>query len=131
MPNLHVAGASSDITWEPTIRLARVRYTEGSTLAAGDATLLIDALQEWIGADAQPFGVLADARGLKGTNADYRARVGDYFKQHHEARIALINMGAVIRIVVEMFRIGTGVSLKAFIDERAAREWLRSTGVAA
>ena len=40
-------------------------------------------------------------------------------------------MGPVIRIVAEMFRIGTGVQLKGFSEEAGARAWLRERGIAA
>ena len=47
------------------------------------------------------------------------------------AFIALINSGPVIHVVVEMFRVATGIPLKTFADETAARSWLRTNGVAA
>jgi hypothetical protein len=37
----------------------------------------------------------------------------------------------VIHIVVEMFRVGTGIQLKTFPGEAAARAWLRTKGIAA
>ncbi len=131
MEIIHVSNAASSATWHPKSRLASVSYSAGATLTASDGTMLINALTGWIGDAKQPFGVLADAKGLGGTDGDYRAQVGDYFKQHKEAYIALINMGPVIRVVVEMFRIGTGVSLKAFATEAQARAWLQSVGIAA
>jgi hypothetical protein len=40
-------------------------------------------------------------------------------------------MGPVIHIVVEMFRMGTGIQLKTFAGDAAARSWLRTKGIAA
>jgi hypothetical protein len=58
--------------------------------------------------------------------------MGAFFKGHCGAvNIALINMGPVVRIVTEMIRIGTGIKLKGFADDAAARGWLRSQGIAA
>ena len=59
-------------------------------------------------------------------------RLGEAFKQQrHRGVIALTNVGPIIHIVVEMFRIGTGIQLKTFSTEAAAREWLRAKGIAA
>jgi hypothetical protein len=38
---------------------------------------------------------------------------------------------AVIHVVVEMFRVGTGIQLKTFADEAAARSWLRTKRITA
>ena len=76
--------------------------------------------------------MLADAKGLRGTDAEYRASASGFFRKHRDtACIALINLGPVIHVVVEMFRIGTGIQLKTFPDEAAARAWLRTKGIAA
>ena len=127
-----VTNESSEITWNPESRLALVRYTEGANLREEDGTLLVNSLTEWIGAEGEPFGILADAKGLRGTDPEYRAKTGAFFKRHREvAYIALIHMGPVIRIVTDMFRIGTGVQLKGFADEAGARSWLRNLGILA
>ena len=58
--------------------------------------------------------------------------MGAFFKRHcGAANIALINMGPVVRIVTEMIRISTGIKLKGFANDAAARGWLRSRGIAA
>jgi hypothetical protein len=127
-----VSNAASTITWDPPSRVAYVRYTAGAKLTEQDGHFLADSLSSWIGADAIPFAVLADAGGLGGTDGAYRARASKFFKQHRDRGfIALINVGPVIHIVVEMFRIGTGIQLKTFSSEDAARDWLRGKGIAA
>jgi hypothetical protein len=109
-----------------------VSYTRGADLTSNDGVFLVDALTRWIGEDSTPFAVLANAAGLHGTNAAYRAAAGRFFREHRDtAFIALTNLGPVIHVVVEMFRVGTGIQLKTFGDEAAARSWLRTKGIAA
>jgi len=118
--------------WRPASRIAAVRYTQGTNLNVVDGAFLVDSLTGWIGESAEPFAVLADAAGLHGTDAAYRAKASAFFREHKdEAFIALINLGPVIHIVVEMFRIGTGIQLKTFTDEAAAHAWLRTKGIKA
>jgi hypothetical protein len=125
-----VENVSTKIHWNPRSRIALVRYAVGASLVGTDGPFLVEALTGWIGASGESFGVLADGAGLRGTNAEYRASVSRFFRQHRNAaNIALINLGPVIQIVVDMFRVGTGVQLKAFPDEGAARSWLRTKGV--
>jgi hypothetical protein len=127
-----VKSDTTEIHWDPQSRIALIRYTPGTTLTGPDGAFLVDALTSWTGADGLPFGVLADAAGLRGTNANYRAAASGFFRRHQDtASIALINVGPVIHVIVEMFRLGTGIQLKTFGDEAAARTWLRTKGVAA
>jgi hypothetical protein len=127
-----VASDTTQIRWDPRSRVALVHYTSGATLTGPDGPFLVNALAAWIGRDGLPFAVLADAEGLGGTNAEYRASVSRFFRQHRgTAYIALINLGPVIHVVVEMFRIGTGIQLKTFGDEAACRVWFRTKGIAA
>jgi len=125
------ANRSTKISWQPEWHVASVGYAPGANLTAEDGTFLIDFLNRFIGTNGEPFAVLADAHGLGGTDAAYRATASGFFHRHRaEACIALFNMGPAIRILTEMFRIGTGVQLKAFADEPAARSWLRTRGFA-
>ena len=127
-----VTSPSTEITWSSEERLAGVRYTLGTTLTSKDGDFLVEALTGWIGAKGQPFAVFADAAGLHGTDAEYRAKASGFFRQHRDtAFIALINLGPVIHVVVELFRVGTGIQLKTFAHEAAARSWLRTKGIAA
>lgn len=124
-----VANRSTEIVWHPASRIARVSYTAGATLSKGDGELLVEALSVWARESDRRFGVLADAAGLRGTDVEYRAIASGFFRRHRETCcIALINVGPVIHIVVELFRIGTGIPLKTFSSEAAARSWLRSAG---
>jgi hypothetical protein len=126
-----ITSASTEITWSPEQRVAHVRYTRGAILSSKDGDFLVDALTAWV-AGGEPFGVLADASGLQGTDASYRAKASGFFRWHRGTGfIALINVGPVIGVVVELFRVGTGIALKTFGSEAAARAWLRDKGVAA
>jgi hypothetical protein len=127
-----VTNASSAITWHPEMRVAVVRYTADAVLTNADGDLLAAALTGWVGTSGEPFGVFADAAGLRGTDAEYRAKASSFFRKHRDhAFIALVNLGPVIHVVVELFRIGTGIQLKTFANEAAARAWLRTKGIAA
>ena len=129
---ISISSPSTLITWHAPSRIALVRYTAGATLSDPDGPFLVDALAGWIGGAREPFAVLADAGGLQGTSAEYRKRASLFFRQHRDhAFIALLNTGPVMHVVVEMFRIGTGIQLKVFADEAAARSWLREKGIAA
>lgn len=126
-----VTSPSTEIAWSAGERLARVRYSYGTTLRAKDGDFLVEALTGWIGATNEPFAVLADAAGLHGTDADYRAKASGFFRQHRDtAFVALVNLGPVIHVVVELFRLATGIQLKTFATEAAARSWLRTKGIA-
>jgi hypothetical protein len=127
-----VTSASTEISWSAEERVAGVRYTADAMLTREDGEFLVEALAGWIGAGGEPFAVFADAAGLRGTDGEYRAKASSFFRQHRDiAFIALINLGPVIQIVVELFRVGTGIQLKTFASEAAARSWLRTKGIAA
>jgi hypothetical protein len=127
-----ITSAAADITWNSGSRVAFVRYKPDARLGADDGVLLVDALTRWIGTESTPFAVLADAKELRGTDAPYRAHVSKFFRRYRDtAFIALLNMGPVIHVVVEMFRLGTGIQLKTFGDEAGARAWLRTKAIAA
>ncbi|HEV8670321.1 MAG TPA: STAS/SEC14 domain-containing protein [Candidatus Limnocylindria bacterium] len=129
---LNVIGPSFQMTWDPATRLATLRFSADTHAMGSDAATLIDALTTWIGADPRPFALLGDGGRLKGVDAEYRSRWSRFLRQHKDrCFIAFFNMGALIRIAAEMFRIGSGLQLKAFADEESARAWLRGVGVAA
>jgi hypothetical protein len=127
-----VVGETMEIAWHPESRLAVLRFQPGITLGAREGTCLVDTLTSWIGADGQPFGLLAETQGVRGADSPYRVKTRDFFKQHRDnVFVAVTGMGAVIRVVAEMFRIGTGIQLRGFADEPRARAWLRRVGIAA
>jgi hypothetical protein len=127
---VRVTNPSTEIAWSAGERLAMVRYTVGSTLRGPDGDFLVQSLSGWIGSQREPFAVLADAAGLRGTDGEYRAKASRFFRDYREvAFIALVNLGPVIHVVVELFRVGTGIQLKTFPGEVDARAWLRTKGI--
>jgi hypothetical protein len=127
-----VLHGSLELTWHPRARLAVLRVLSETNLSGEHAQALVGALGRWIGASAAPFAVLADVKGVSGTDADYRATTARFFREHRDkAFIALFHLGPLIGMVAETFRIGIGLRLRAFPDEDAARAWLREQGIAA
>jgi hypothetical protein len=120
------------LTWDPEARLAFIRFERETQATGRDAAVLVDALTGWIGTEARPFGLLGDGANLSGLDAEYRSVWGRFLRKHREDSFtAFFNMGPVIRVAAEMFRIGTGLQLKAFAAEDEARAWLRRMGIPA
>jgi hypothetical protein len=90
----------------------------------------VSALGSWVGADPAPFGLLGDGHGLRSLDAEYRSLWGRFLRRQSErCFVAFFHMGPVVRIAADMFRIGTGLQMKAFADEEPARAWLREKGI--
>ncbi len=110
-------------------RIARVRFAPRTSLTGEHGRVIVDVMRELVH-EPLPFALLADAEGVVATDADCRAVIGDFFGAHRElARVAVLNLSPVIRVVAEMFRVGLGLSLRTFADDGAAREWLRTQGI--
>ncbi len=121
-----------EMIWDPTARVVEVRFTAETHGTGEDAAAMVTALQDWIGTDGQPFGLLGDGAGLTSLDAGWRSVWGNFLRQHQaECCVAFYNLGAVIRIAADLFRIGTGLRLKAFAHEDEARTWLGRMGIAA
>lgn len=128
----NITSGAIEMTWDSESRLAVLRFERDTRATGKDAVVLVDALTHWIGTDRKPFALLGDGGRLGGVDAEYRSVWGKFFRQHRQdSRIAFFNMSPLIRIAAEMFRIGTGVRMKAFADEESARSWLREMDVAA
>jgi hypothetical protein len=126
-----IAADLMEFTVHPESRLVVLRFLADVSLTGKHGEALVDAFESVL-VDGERFGLLADAKGVRGTDADYRAVTGGFFGQHRDtARIALINLGPLIRIVAEMFRVGVGLQMKTFGDAAAARSWLRTQGIRA
>ena len=106
--------------WDPKTRVAWLRYEHGTTLGAADGAFLTATLDEWAGSEPLAFAVLSDAKGVRGTDSAYR----------ETGCIALLQLDPVSHVLVEMFRVATGVPLKCFADEEKALAWFRARGVA-
>ena len=120
------------MTWDPDARVAAIRFERDTQATGRDARALVEALAGWIGTEGQPFGLLGDGGRLSGLDAEYRSHWGSFLREHRQdCYTAFFNMNAVVRIAAEMFRIGTGLRLKAFAHEPEARAWLRENGIPA
>jgi hypothetical protein len=127
-----VTSGPIEMTWSPDSRLAVIHFERETSATGRDAAVLVDALTRWIGTDGKPFALLGDGDRLSGLDAEYRSVWGSFFGQHRQdAFIAFFNMGPIIRIAAEMFRIGARLRLKAFANEDEARGWLREMGIPA
>jgi hypothetical protein len=127
-----VTTGAIQMSWDPEARLAIIRFERETHATGRDAKVLVEALTGWIGTERQPFGLLGDGGRLSGLDPEYRSVWGSFLRQHREeCRTAFFNMNAVVRIAAEMFRIGTGLRLKAFAHEAEARAWLREMGIRA
>ncbi len=133
MSNLEkITVGSAEMEWDADSRLAMLRFLREAHAAREEAVLLAEALTGWIGTDGVSFGLLGDGGNLGGVDADYRSVWGTFFRQHRgESYVAFFNMRPAVRLAADMFRIGTGVQLKAFADETDARSWLREKGISA
>jgi hypothetical protein len=122
---------SIEVWVEAGSRIARARFAPDTSLTGAHGRLLVEVMRELVSEPSpRPFALLADAGGVVGTDADYRATTGDFFSAHRESsRIAVLNLHPIIRVVAEMFRVGMGLSLRTFSDEASAREWLRTQGI--
>lgn len=120
------------MTWDADARLAIIRFERETHATGRDAAVMVDAMTGWIGTEGHPFGLLGDGSNLSGLDAEYRSAWGSFFRQHREdSSTAFFNMGPIVRIAADMFRLGTGLQLKAFANEDDARAWLRQRGIRA
>jgi hypothetical protein len=127
-----VTSGAIQMTWEAGPRLAVIRFERETQATGEDARMMVEALTRWIGTDGKPFGLLGDGGRLSGLDAEYRSRWGSFLRQHRaDCFTAFFNMNPVVRIAAEMFRLGTGLRLKAFATEPEARAWLREMGIPA
>lgn len=125
-----IATGTIELTWDAELRLAELHFERETHATGQHALVLVEALTRWIGSDPTPFALLGDGANLATLDAQYRSVWGAFLRQHRDrCFVAFFNMGAIIRIAAEMFRIGTGLRLKAFANERDARAWLRDMGI--
>jgi hypothetical protein len=120
------------LTWNREARLAHLRFERKIRAVGDDARAMVGAMSGWIGDAAEPFGLLGDGANLAGLDAEYRSVWSRFLRVHRDiAVIAFFNMNPFVRVAADMFRIGTGLRVKAFADEAGARAWLREMGIAA
>jgi hypothetical protein len=125
-----VTSGPLEITLYRESHFVAIRFAPDTNLTGRHGVVMIDALKAVMGEGGQRFALFADARGVCGTDTEYRGVTGKFFEQHRDtACIALINLRPIIRVVAEMFRVGINLQLRTFADETAARAWLRTQGI--
>ncbi len=129
---MNATSGTMQMTWSDESRLLELRFDHPSAATRQHGTVLVDLLTRSIGTERRPFGLLCDAAKLSSLDAGYRAVTGQFFRQHREdCVIAAFHMGRLVRIIAEMFRVGTGTRVKGFAGEADARAWLRANGISA
>lgn len=127
-----VSVGAISLTWDAKTRLAILRFAEPTVGTGPAAEILVKAMTRWVGTDSEPFGLLADTKNNPSVDARWRATWGAFYKAHRNSGVmAVFNMGAVLRVAAELFRIAVGVNLKGFGHEEEARAWLRTQGIRA
>ncbi len=127
-----VKTASLDMTWDATTRVCVARVTPGAQLGGDDGADLVGAIERWIGENPAGFAVLADGGGGHDTDRAYRAALSRYFRRRIDiAYVAFFGLSTVLRVIVEMLRVATGMRLRVFSTEAEARAWLREQGFTA
>lgn len=120
------------MTWDVETRLAVLRFSEPTIGTGPAAEVLVKAMTRWVGKEEKPFGLLADTKNNPSVDAQWRATWGAFYKIHKNTGVmAVFNMGAVLRVMAELFRRAIGVNLKGFGVEEEARAWLRAQGIRA
>ena len=121
------------LTWDPETRLAILRFEHETQATGQDARVLVDAFRGWIGTMGEPFALLGDGDKLSGLDAEYRNIWANFLMENRDRLYtAFFNMNPIIRIAADMFRVGTGLNIKAFgAQEESARAWLREQGIPA
>jgi len=119
-----------ELTWDKSTRLAAFRQADHVTRA--HARALVDELTRCIGTDDEPFGLLIDATDVTSTEVGWRSTWAEFFRLHRACCVlAIFGATAIIRVVIDAFRIATGMRMKAFSAEGEARSWLRTMGISA
>jgi hypothetical protein len=115
-----------ELSWEPGVRLARLRFTEPGTGGGPEAERLTAQLASWVdGGAGGPFRFLVDCSEMVDVDAAWRTTWGNFFKEERDrATIGWFNASARIRLVIIMFKKGTGVTGEAFESEAEAVSYL-------
>jgi hypothetical protein len=117
------------LTWEPESRLAVLIYESPVSTKGQPIRPLIEALRAWVGADRRTFYLLNDCGPLLYLDAEWRAVWWEFFRDHRsDSWIALYNLGSLMKVVAEMYRVASGLRMEVLGTESDARVWLRQKG---
>lgn len=125
MSELEARSGPVRLTWDPDARWGVVRFAEPGTGGRPEAEELAVVLDEWLGSPPQPFRMLVDAGQMVDVDAGWRAAWGQFFRERRDAAtLAWFDANARLRLLILMFRKGTGVHGRAFETEDEAVAWL-------
>jgi hypothetical protein len=114
------------MAWDPARRLVRWRVTEPELVGTGkQASWMVETWRGWTGA-SEPFRILADCAGMASSDPVWRAILSDYLRANsRRVAIAWFNPTPVLRVMVEMFLVGTpALDGAVFSSESEAWAWL-------
>lgn len=112
------------LTWDPAARRALLAFDEAGVGTRGHAVELSQVLDAWTG-PTQPFSILIDCSDIVDADAGWRAVWGEWFRARRRVvTVAWFNANPRVRLLILMFRKGTGVHGRAFPTEEEARGWL-------
>jgi hypothetical protein len=120
-----VSVGPTELRWDPATRLAELRFTEPGSGGGAEAERLTTQLAQWVEQEGGSFRLLVDCAEMVDVDAAWRQTWGTYFQQVRDrAVVGWFNASARIRLVIIMFRKGTGVVGEAFETEAEARAYL-------
>jgi hypothetical protein len=118
----------AELTWDRDRRLARLGFVEEGVGGRTEAETLVSVLAGWT-ADEEPYALLVDCSQMLDADAAWRTTWGEHFKRNRDqATIAWFDANARVRLIILMFRKGTGVHGRAFATEDEALRWLEESG---
>jgi hypothetical protein len=120
----------TELRWDPTTRLAELRFVQAGTGGGVEAERLTAQLGRWVDeGEGGDFRLLVDCSEMVDVDAAWRQTWGTYFKQARDrAVVGWFNASARIRLVIVMFKKATGVVGEAFETEAEARDYLAQAG---
>jgi hypothetical protein len=119
---------AAELVWDPDTRQGTLRFVDRAGHAGGpEAEQLTRDLAGYLadGPPDEPFTLLVDCTEIRAIDAAWRQVWADFFIAHRDrARLAWFNATPEIKLIITMFRKGTGVEGAAFEDEADAQAYL-------
>jgi fructosamine-3-kinase len=121
-----VAAGPARLSWDAEERLGVLRFVEQGVGGAAEAERLTASLRAWLDEDEPArYGFLVDCAEIVDADAGWRTTWGEFFQRERtRAVIGWFNANPRIRLVIIMFRKGTGVTGEAFATESEARAYV-------
>lgn len=112
------------VTWAPEARVVSFTYDDDRALTGEAADVIIPVVARWVG-DERPYGILVDASRTLEANEAWRRRWTAFHRSHARlVRIAIFKASPFIQGFLHLYSAWSGVALRCFPNEHAARQWL-------